>query len=147
MGKWREFPKSGLQSSYWLNHPLIGQQPILVVFPHIDCWLKHLLIGLQLLLIWRPSYWLKCQTTSDWSTTHPSPITLLLHNTHSDWSTAHPSLKTLIYPLIGQRLITFLLENCHLVCQQLFLVLQPSYWLNHPLIGQQLLLVLQPSFG
>ena len=100
MGKSRECPRRGLQPSYWLINPLIGQQPILVVYPHVDCWLKHLQIGLQLLLILRPSYWLKCQTPSDWSTAHPSPITLLLHNTHSDWSTAHPSLLTLLLAYI-----------------------------------------------
>ena len=80
----------------------------------------------------RPSYWLKCQTPSDWSTAHPSPNTLLLHYTHYDGSTAHPSLTTLllayppsywlIRPLIGLYV--------------LLLAYTPSYWLITPLIAQ-----------
>ena len=71
-------------------NPLICQQPILVLLSHIDCRLKQHLLELS------PSYWLKCQTPSDWSTAHPNLTTLLLHNTHSDWSTAHASLMTLL---------------------------------------------------
>ena len=40
MGKSKECPRRGLQSSYWLIKPLIGQQPflaVLVYYPHIDC--------------------------------------------------------------------------------------------------------------
>ena len=70
---------------------------------------------------------------SYWSTAHPSLTTLLLAQMPSDWFTAHQSL------------ITFSLGNCHLVGQQLFLVLPTSYWLNRPLIGQQLLLLLSPT--
>ena len=66
---------------------------------------------------------------------HPSLTTFLLAKMPSDLSTAHQSLTT------------FLLGNCHLVGQQLFLVVLPSYWLNNPLIGQQLLQVLPPPFG
>ena len=57
MGKWRECPRSGLQPSYWLITPLIGQQPILVVLP---------------------SHWPLTKTPSDWSAAPPSLKTLLL---------------------------------------------------------------------
>ena len=55
----------------------------------------------------------------------------------SYWSTAHPSLTTillipnvlwLINSSAQQSLTNLLLDNYHLVGQQLFLVLQPSYW-------------------
>ena len=55
MGKSRECPRSGLQQSYWLINPLIGQQPILVI------------ITLTL-----------TKTPSDWSTAPPHLKTLLL---------------------------------------------------------------------
>ena len=88
MGNGRECPRRGLQSSYWLKNPLIGQQLIQVLLP--SHWSTATLSELP------PSYWLKCQTPSHWSTAHPSPPTLLLHNTHSDWSTAYPRLMTLL---------------------------------------------------
>ena len=106
-----------------------GWRAQLKLFVQQNNTLKHLLTGLQLLLWLPPSYWLKCQTPFHWSTAHPITPILLLHNTHSAWSTAHPSLRTL--------LLAYMHSDWSIA----------TYWVIYHLVGQQLFLVLLPSYG